>query len=69
MQISADLGNGVIAQFEEEGVVCPSKLKKSHCSPQVAWTKLITTRTQAHVKRRNHYTELQTLLTNTLLMT
>ena len=29
MQISADLGNGVIAQYEEEGVVCPSKLKKS----------------------------------------
>ena len=29
MQISADLGNGVIAQFEEEGVVCPPKLKKS----------------------------------------
>lgn len=29
MQISADLGNSVCAQFEEEGVVCPSKLKKS----------------------------------------
>ena len=29
MQISADLGNSICAQFEEEGVVCPSKLKKS----------------------------------------
>ena len=28
MQISADLGNSVCAQFEEDGVVCPSKLKK-----------------------------------------
>jgi len=29
MQISADLGNSICAQFEEEGVVCPSKLKRS----------------------------------------
>ena len=29
MQISADLGNSVCAQFEADGVVCPSKLKKS----------------------------------------
>ena len=29
MQISADLGNSVCAQFEDDGVVCPSKLKKS----------------------------------------
>lgn len=29
MQISADQGNSICAQFEEEGVVCPSKLKKS----------------------------------------
>ena len=29
MQISADLGISICAQFEEEGVVCPSKLKKS----------------------------------------
>ena len=29
MQISADLGNNVSAQFEADGVVCPSKLKKS----------------------------------------
>ena len=28
MQISADLGNSVCTQFEEEGVVCPSKFKK-----------------------------------------
>lgn len=29
MQISADLGNSVCHRFEEEGVVCPPKLKKS----------------------------------------
>lgn len=29
MQVSTDLGNGVCAMFEEEGVVCPSKLRKS----------------------------------------
>jgi len=29
MQISAELGNSVCAQFEADGVVCPSKLKKS----------------------------------------
>ena len=29
MQISADLGNSICSQFEEEGVVCPSKLKRS----------------------------------------
>lgn len=29
MQISADLGNSVCDQFEKEGVVCPSMLKKS----------------------------------------
>ena len=29
IQISVDLGNSVCAQFEEEGVACPSKLKKS----------------------------------------
>ena len=29
MQISADLGNSICTQFEEEGVVCPSKLKRS----------------------------------------
>jgi len=29
MQISADLGNSVCAQFEADGVVCPSKLKTS----------------------------------------
>ena len=29
MQISADLGKSVSAQFEADGVVCPSKLKKS----------------------------------------
>ena len=29
LQISADLGNTVCAQFKEEGVVCPAKLKKS----------------------------------------
>ena len=28
MQISADLGNSICAQFEEEGVVYPSKLKR-----------------------------------------
>lgn len=28
MQISADLGNSICAQFEDDGVVCPSKLKK-----------------------------------------
>ena len=27
MQISADLGNSVCAQFEQDGIVCPSKLK------------------------------------------
>ena len=29
MQISGDLGNSVCAQFEADGIVCPSKLKKS----------------------------------------
>ena len=29
MQISAYLGNSVCAQFEDDGIVCPSKLKKS----------------------------------------
>jgi hypothetical protein len=29
MQISADLGNSVCAQFEKDGLVCPSKLRKS----------------------------------------
>ena len=29
MQISADLGNSICVQFEEEGVVCPLKLKRS----------------------------------------
>ena len=29
MKISADLGNSICAQFEKEGVVCPSKLKQS----------------------------------------
>ena len=27
--MSADLGNSICVQFEEEGVVCPSKLKRS----------------------------------------
>lgn len=29
MQISTNLGNSVCAQFEEEGVVCPPKLRQS----------------------------------------
>ena len=29
MQISADLGNSLCSQFQEEEVVCPSKLKRS----------------------------------------
>ena len=68
MQITANLGNGVITQFEEEGVVCPSKLKKITVQHWWrTWTILMTT--QSHLQRRTHFTELQSLLPNTLLMT
>ena len=66
MQISADLGNSVCAQSEQDGMVCPSKLE-SHCLLLVVWTKLTTT--QAHLQLKTLFTGQQFLSPSTLLMT
>jgi len=66
MQISADLGNSVCAQFEADGVVCPPKLKKS-----VFTTGSVSNidHNQVHVQLKTYFTEQRFLSPSTLPMT